>query len=230
MLQRRAAIATLLARPAGRPVRGDRPRLDHLRPRLAGRRRPQLLSLGRDGRRRHDRARPRAGAAGPEGRGDHRRRRDADGHRQLATIGVQRPSNLAVVVFDNGAYGETGMQASHTDRVRRPVGGRARLRHRRDAGGRRPRTSWATSPAGSRPLTRRCLRACASRPTTRPACCRRGWRRAQAALPARRIGDVHLTTVVCWTGRTPAPITRAPSMARNRGLRRPGSSVGRACD
>jgi thiamine pyrophosphate-dependent acetolactate synthase large subunit-like protein len=32
----------------------------------------------------------------------------------LATIGVQRPSNLAVIVFDNGHYGETGMQASHT--------------------------------------------------------------------------------------------------------------------
>jgi thiamine pyrophosphate-dependent acetolactate synthase large subunit-like protein len=32
----------------------------------------------------------------------------------LATIGVQRPTNLAVVVFDNGLYGETGMQASHT--------------------------------------------------------------------------------------------------------------------
>ncbi len=32
----------------------------------------------------------------------------------LATIGVQRPANLAVVVFDNGVYGETGMQPSHT--------------------------------------------------------------------------------------------------------------------
>ena len=33
----------------------------------------------------------------------------------LATIGVQRPKNLAVIVFDNQRYGETGMQASHTD-------------------------------------------------------------------------------------------------------------------
>ena len=33
----------------------------------------------------------------------------------LATIGVQRPTNLAIAVFDNGRYGETGMQASHTD-------------------------------------------------------------------------------------------------------------------
>jgi thiamine pyrophosphate-dependent acetolactate synthase large subunit-like protein len=34
----------------------------------------------------------------------------------LATIGVQRPPNLAVIVFDNQRYGETGMQASHTDK------------------------------------------------------------------------------------------------------------------
>lgn len=33
----------------------------------------------------------------------------------LATIGVQRPPNLAVAVFDNGHYAETGMQRSHTD-------------------------------------------------------------------------------------------------------------------
>jgi thiamine pyrophosphate-dependent acetolactate synthase large subunit-like protein len=32
----------------------------------------------------------------------------------LATIGAQRPRNLAVIVFDNGVYGETGMQPSHT--------------------------------------------------------------------------------------------------------------------
>jgi thiamine pyrophosphate-dependent acetolactate synthase large subunit-like protein len=32
----------------------------------------------------------------------------------LATIAVQRPPNLAVVVFDNERYGETGMQATHT--------------------------------------------------------------------------------------------------------------------
>jgi thiamine pyrophosphate-dependent acetolactate synthase large subunit-like protein len=33
----------------------------------------------------------------------------------LATIGVQRPPNLAIAVFDNAHYGETGMQASHTE-------------------------------------------------------------------------------------------------------------------
>jgi thiamine pyrophosphate-dependent acetolactate synthase large subunit-like protein len=32
----------------------------------------------------------------------------------LATIGIKQPQNLAVVVFDNGHYGETGMQPSHT--------------------------------------------------------------------------------------------------------------------
>jgi len=32
----------------------------------------------------------------------------------LATIGIQAPKNLAVIVFDNGVYGETGMQPSHT--------------------------------------------------------------------------------------------------------------------
>ncbi|MPZ58967.1 MAG: aldehyde dehydrogenase [Rhizobiales bacterium] len=32
----------------------------------------------------------------------------------LATIGVKRPANFAIVVLDNRHYGETGMQASHT--------------------------------------------------------------------------------------------------------------------
>lgn len=32
----------------------------------------------------------------------------------LATAGVARPSNLAVVVIDNGLYAETGMQRAHT--------------------------------------------------------------------------------------------------------------------
>jgi len=32
----------------------------------------------------------------------------------LATIGVQRPANLSIVVIDNERYGETGMQATHT--------------------------------------------------------------------------------------------------------------------
>jgi len=32
----------------------------------------------------------------------------------LATIGVSKPRNLAIVVLDNERYGETGMQQSHT--------------------------------------------------------------------------------------------------------------------
>ena len=32
----------------------------------------------------------------------------------LATIGVQQPANLTVVVIDNERYGETGMQGTHT--------------------------------------------------------------------------------------------------------------------
>jgi thiamine pyrophosphate-dependent acetolactate synthase large subunit-like protein len=32
----------------------------------------------------------------------------------LATIGARRPPNLTVVVLDNGRYGETGMQETHT--------------------------------------------------------------------------------------------------------------------
>ncbi|MGQ0512473.1 MAG: thiamine pyrophosphate-dependent enzyme [Betaproteobacteria bacterium] len=32
----------------------------------------------------------------------------------LATIGVQKPRNLAIAVIDNERYGETGMQATHT--------------------------------------------------------------------------------------------------------------------
>lgn len=32
----------------------------------------------------------------------------------LATVGVERPANLAIVVLDNEHYGETGMQKAHT--------------------------------------------------------------------------------------------------------------------
>lgn len=34
----------------------------------------------------------------------------------LATVGARHPANLTVVVLDNGHYGETGMQESHTGR------------------------------------------------------------------------------------------------------------------
>ena len=32
----------------------------------------------------------------------------------LATVSIQNPSNLAILVLDNERYGETGMQATHT--------------------------------------------------------------------------------------------------------------------
>ena len=32
----------------------------------------------------------------------------------LATVGIMRPKNLSVVVFDNEVYGETGQQKTHT--------------------------------------------------------------------------------------------------------------------
>lgn len=35
----------------------------------------------------------------------------------LGTVGLQQPRNLAIVVFDNGHFGETGMQESHTRRA-----------------------------------------------------------------------------------------------------------------
>lgn len=34
----------------------------------------------------------------------------------LATIAIQAPANLTIAVLDNGHYGETGMQLSHTGR------------------------------------------------------------------------------------------------------------------
>ncbi|HYN63010.1 MAG TPA: thiamine pyrophosphate-dependent enzyme, partial [Candidatus Limnocylindrales bacterium] len=65
----------------------------------------------------------------------------------LATIGVQKPRNLAVVVIDNERYGETGMQRTHTAagvdlakvakacgfRVARQVGSRSQLESLRAA-------------------------------------------------------------------------------------------------
>src|SRR3546814_18555651 len=34
----------------------------------------------------------------------------------LSVVGAERPKNLAVVVLDNGKYGETGQQVTHTAR------------------------------------------------------------------------------------------------------------------
>ena len=40
----------------------------------------------------------------------------------LATVGLQKPSNLSIVVLDNEAYGETGGQTSHTSAAADLVG------------------------------------------------------------------------------------------------------------
>jgi thiamine pyrophosphate-dependent acetolactate synthase large subunit-like protein len=55
-------------------------------------------------------ARPRARVAVITGDGDM-----LMGLGSLATIGVKQPTNLSLVVLDNRHYGETGMQASHTN-------------------------------------------------------------------------------------------------------------------
>ena len=34
----------------------------------------------------------------------------------LATVGIMKPSNLSILCVDNGHYGETGYQESHTQR------------------------------------------------------------------------------------------------------------------
>ena len=86
----------------------------------------------------------------------------------LATIGVQKPDNLAIVVFDNGLYGETGMQASHTSggvdllEVARGCGIERVIEVEDEAG---LAANW---PACSRRPTARCSRASASRPDDPP--------------------------------------------------------------
>jgi thiamine pyrophosphate-dependent acetolactate synthase large subunit-like protein len=40
----------------------------------------------------------------------------------LATVGLQKPANLSIIVLDNEAYGETGGQVSHTASVADLVG------------------------------------------------------------------------------------------------------------
>jgi thiamine pyrophosphate-dependent acetolactate synthase large subunit-like protein len=40
----------------------------------------------------------------------------------LATVGLQKPANLTIIVLDNEAYGETGGQVSHTASVADLVG------------------------------------------------------------------------------------------------------------
>lgn len=116
-LDRRAAIATLLAR---RPA-------DLLVVPGLGSTTWDLASLGDDGRNFYlwgamggtamiglglALARPDKRVAVITGDGDM-----LMGLGSLGTIALQNPKNLAVIVFDNGRYGETGMQESHTERA-----------------------------------------------------------------------------------------------------------------
>src|SRR3974377_1269725 len=40
----------------------------------------------------------------------------------LATVGLQKPKNLSIIVLDNESYGETGGAGSHTAAAAAPVG------------------------------------------------------------------------------------------------------------
>ena len=120
----------------------------------------------------------------------------------LATIAVQRPPNLAIVVFDNERYGETGMQATHTAQGVDLAGIAAAcgfpltgtLREAREVG-----CCAAGDPqrARSRPLRRQGARRAAA---VRAAAQR--WRLPQGSLPPRA------------AGRT---LTRVPMMRRGAG-------------
>ncbi len=131
MLERRAAMATLAGRPAEESVRRAGARLLHLGRVRRRRRRPQFLSLGRDGRRGDDRARPGAGEAEPARRRHHRRRRDADGHgqpRHHRRAEAEKPRHRRVrqrPLRRDRPAGEPHQQR------RRSARGGARLRHRR---------------------------------------------------------------------------------------------------
>jgi thiamine pyrophosphate-dependent acetolactate synthase large subunit-like protein len=117
MLKRRTAIATLLAqRPAGLVVvpglgsttwdlasLGDDARNFYLWGAMGG---AAMIGLGLA------LARPDKQVAVITGDGEM-----LMGLGSLATVGVQQPCNLAVIVFDNGHFGETGMQESHTRRA-----------------------------------------------------------------------------------------------------------------
>ena len=90
----------------------------------------------------------------------------------LATVGVQHPPNLAIVVFDNARYAETGMQPSHTDfgvsltGVARSCGIEGVFDVSDEAG---LRDFAALLPR----FERRSSRGSRSAPTSRRACCRR---------------------------------------------------------
>ena len=239
MLDRRKAIATLMA---------NRPKDLFVVPGLGsttydmaslGEKDSRFLSLGRDGRRRDDRARPRAGEAEREGRGDHRRRRDADGHglarhhrRAAAGESRDRSCSTTSTTARPACRRATPTAASTSSASRAPA-----------ASGRRSTVQDEAGPEGARRRARRaqgdavCARAHRGGRADAGASLQ-GRRGTQAALPqggrGRRIGAKPLQTRrfrLVWTGRNRASITARLDQPRPRGgARRPGSSVGRARD
>ena len=90
----------------------------------------------------------------------------------LATIGIQRPANLAVIVFDNGVYGETGMQPSHTQSGVDLVAVARRLRFRRHASMCATRQGLRDLAARLKTFTRDLFARVPIAPKSRRACCR----------------------------------------------------------
>lgn len=80
----------------------------------------------------------------------------------LATIGLQKPSNLSIVVLDNEAYGETGGQTSHTSAAADLVGV-ARPAASRTASRSRPWPRWSLRQNRPRRLGRAAFCQCEDR-------------------------------------------------------------------
>ena len=134
----------------------------------------------------------------------------------LATIGIQQPANLAVVVFDNGVYGETGMQPSHTQSGVDLIGVAAACgiatcldvrdeAQLRDLG--RPTESLARDAV--RPRADRGLRAAAGVARAR----RRGAQGPFPRRPRRQSREAWARPAPFWTVRRRAIITRGTSLA-----------------
>ncbi len=128
----------------------------------------------------------------------------------LATIGIQRPSNLAIIVFDNGVYGETGMQPSHTQSGVDLIGvaracGIAHMPRR----ARRGRIDQPCTPIERSARDPFCTGAdqC-RRAAARAADARR--RRDQGPVPRGRRHQGMTVGAAFWTVRTRASITPAP--------------------
>jgi thiamine pyrophosphate-dependent acetolactate synthase large subunit-like protein len=90
----------------------------------------------------------------------------------LATIAVDAPANLVIVVLDNEHYGQTGMQPAHTGRGV-DLAGIARAAGFVDATEVRTEGTSRRWRAGCSPCAGRCSRRSRSPPRPRRWCCRR---------------------------------------------------------